>query len=119
MKLMKSNPLRPKLAYLLRKHSKAKGENIWRDASERLLTTRNNRPEVNIGEISRHTKDGSTVLIAGKVLGGGKLDHKVTVAAYSFSQSAKQKVVSSGGKCLSLGEFMESSADLKDVIFFG
>ncbi len=116
---MRSNTLRSKLAYSLRKRSKAKKENIWKDVARNVLAARRNRPVVNIGEISRNSKDGSIVLIAGKVLGAGKLDHKVTVAAYSFSEEAKEKVVSSGGKCLSLGELMESSTSAKGVIVLG
>lgn len=116
---MKSNPLRLKLAYSLRKQSKVKKENIWKDASKRLLSARKNRPSVNLAEISRNTKDGAKVLIAGKVLGGGNMDHKVTVAAYSFSQSAKQKIVSSGGKCMNLSEFMESKIGTTGVVVLG
>lgn len=116
--IMKSNPLRLKLAYSLRKKGRADKKNIWKDASESLLSSGKNRPKVNVGEISRNTKDGSKVLVAGKVLGGGLLNHKVTVAAYSFSESAKAKIVSSGGKCLSLPEFAESG-DVKDVVVLG
>ncbi|MDR0249096.1 MAG: 50S ribosomal protein L15 [Oscillospiraceae bacterium] len=33
-----------------------------------------------------------------KVLGGGQMKHKVTVAAAAFSASAKEKIAASGGK---------------------
>ncbi len=116
---MKNNALRLKIAYSLRKHGKQEKEGIWKDASEALLDPRRNRPSVNIGEISRNTSDGSKALIAGKVLGGGEMNHKVTVAAFSFSESAKQKIVSSGGKCMSLQEFMDSKIGRKGVVVLG
>jgi large subunit ribosomal protein L18e len=87
--------------------------------SEKLEGPRQNRSLVNVGEIARFTKDGSTVIVAGKVLGSGALDHKVDVAAFSFSQSAKTKISKSGGKCFSLGEFMGENKSVKDVVMLG
>ena len=116
---MKSNALRLKLAYSLRKQSKVKKEKIWKDVSQKLLASRKNRMAVNIAEIARNTSEGSRVLIAGKVLGGGEMGHKVTVAAFSFSGSAREKIISSGGKCMSLQEFMEAKTGSKGVVVLG
>jgi large subunit ribosomal protein L18e len=113
---MKQDSVRARLAHSFAKHSKSKNEKVWRDLARSLQKSRNNRSVVNVGEISRHSRDGSVVLIAGKVLGAGTIDHKVTVAAYSFSQAAMKKVLSSGGKCLNLGQLAESSIDAKGVI---
>ncbi len=111
--------MRLKLGRELEKHSKKTKQKIWKDISETLLSSRKNRPSVNVAEIARNSKAGSRVVVAGKVLGAGSIDHGVTVAAYSFSQSAKAKIVGSGGKCLSLAEFMRSATDAKDVLILG
>jgi large subunit ribosomal protein L18e len=116
---MKQNDLRLRLGYHLEKYSKKSKQKIWKDASEAVLASRKNRPTVNIAEISRNSKDGAKVLIPGKVLGLGFINHKVTVAAYSFSKDARAKISASGGTCVSIHEFMESTPSVKDVVLLG
>jgi len=67
---------------------------------------------VNVGELNG-LKDGMEVdivllsksgIVKGafdriKVLGGGTLDRKLTVRAHAFSESARTKIESAGGKC--------------------
>jgi large subunit ribosomal protein L18e len=116
---MKENQFRLKLGYELRKQSRTSRQAIWKTASEEILASRKNRPEVNVGVISRNSKEGSRVLVPGKVLGIGKIDHKVTVGAYSYSKDAKTKINSAGGACLSIREFIDSSSSVKDVLLLG
>ena len=73
---------------------------IWHDLAERLEKPNNNRSTVNVSRINRYTNDGETVTVAGKVLGAGAIDHKVSVAAFSFSEKARKKIEGAGGKCL-------------------
>ena len=116
---LKQNDIRLKLGFQLEKHSKKSKQRIWKDASEALLASRKNRPAVNLADISRNSKDGAKVLVPGKVLGLGSIDHKVTVAAYSFSKDARTKIKASGGTCLGINEFMESTSSVKDVLLLG
>ena len=116
---LKENQHRLKLGYDLRKQSRTSKQAIWKTASEEILSSRKNRPEVNVGVISRNSKDGARVLVPGKVLGAGKIGHKVTVGAYSFSRDARAKIKSAGGVCLSLREFVDTSPSVKDVLLLG
>jgi large subunit ribosomal protein L18e len=116
---MKENEMRLKLGAQLEMHAKKSKQDIWRGVSEAVLASRKNRPTVNIRQISKNSKEGSKVLIPGKVLGLGSIDHKVTVGAYSFSKDARTKITASGGSCLSIREFMESNASVKDVLLIG
>jgi large subunit ribosomal protein L18e len=116
---LKENYFRIKLGNDLERHSRKTKQKIWRSASEDILTSRKNRPEVNVGEISRNSKEGSRILIPGKVLGTGRIDHKVTVGAYSFSKFARVKITSQGGSCLSIRDFVDSSPSVKDVVLLG
>jgi large subunit ribosomal protein L18e len=116
---MMEDRLRLKLGHDLEKHSKQTKQKIWKDLSETLLSSRKNRPAVNVAEIARNSRAGSRVVVPGKVLGAGSISHGVTVAAYSFSQSAKTKIVRSGGKCLGLADFMKMATDAKDVVILG
>ena len=116
---MKDNVNRLRLAHSLEKRARQSKQSIWRVASRKVVGPRQNRSLVNVGEISRHTKDGSKIVVAGKVLGGGEIDHKVTVGAYSFSEGARSKITKLGGRCFNLQDFMNENANVKDVLLFG
>jgi len=116
---MKPNNLRLKLGWALEKQSKKSKQRIWKDMSETILASRKNRATVNVADISRNSKDGAKVVVPGKVLGAGSIDHKVTVAAFSFSQGAMAKIVASGGKCMDIAEFVAVTPEVKDVLIFG
>lgn len=85
---------------MLRKIAKENNVKIWKDIAERLEKPSRQRVAVNISRISRYTVDGDIVVIPGKVLGAGTINHKVTVAAIGFSKSAYDKIVKAGGKCI-------------------
>ena len=62
----------------------------------------------------RHAKGGATVVVPDKVLGSGKLSEKATVAAASFSASAKKGIESAGGKAITIIEAAKSNPTGKD-----
>ncbi|MHA1594640.1 MAG: 50S ribosomal protein L18e [Candidatus Baldrarchaeia archaeon] len=106
----RTGPTDPNVRRLIRKlikQSKYQQVKIWKDIAERLMAPRRQRVEVNVSKINRYTKDGDTVIVPGKVLGAGKLTHKVTVAALAFSKSARQKIEEAGGTCLTIEELMQ------------
>ncbi|RLE82243.1 MAG: 50S ribosomal protein L18e [Thermoprotei archaeon] len=100
--------LRLLVAYL-RKQARAHGAPIWRYVAELLLKPRRQRIAVNISKINRYTNPNETVVVPGKVLGSGKLEHPVTVAAWSFSKKALEKIVKAGGKAIYIHEFIEQN----------
>ena len=51
-----------------------------------------------------------------KVLGAGSLSSKVTVAAVSFSESARKLIESSGGRAISIADAAKSNPTGKDLI---
>ena len=116
---MKDNVLRLRLAHNLEKRAKNTKQNLWRVAGRKVGGPGQNRSLVNVGEIARNTKDGSTVLVAGKVLGSGELGHPVIVGALSFSHGARSKILKSGGKCFDLEEFMNQNKSAKGVVVLG
>jgi len=60
-------------------------------------------------KLSKYTKDGETVVVPGKVLGDGELDHRINIAAYKFSEKAKKKIEKTGGKMMSINELMKKN----------
>ena len=91
----------------LRRLSAEKDVGVWRAVADRLVKARTRRAEVNISRIARFTSANETVIVPGKVLGSGILDHAVTVGALKFSTSAAKAITDAGGKCLSIRELLE------------
>jgi len=100
-----------RLLVSMKKHEKP----FWNYVAEELDTPTRKRAEVNLFKINKLTKANNIVVVPGKVLGTGSLDHPVIVAALSFSKSAEQKIVQAGGKILSLKKAMEEIKDFKNT----
>ena len=107
MELGATNPQLRKLVFYLRKAWRRNGARIWLDVARRLAKPRRKRISVNLSRINRHTSEGDVVVVPGKVLGAGLLRHPVTVAAFAFTRSARQKILEAGGKCLDIRELVE------------
>ncbi|WP_292388297.1 50S ribosomal protein L18e [Methanosarcina sp. UBA5] len=105
----KTNPRIVSLILTLKERANTNTAPIWKDIARRLEMPSRNYAAVNISKINRHTAEDDVLLIPGKVLGAGLLDHSVTVAALTFSGSAVEKITEAGGKCLSLEEIMEAN----------
>ena len=90
----------------LKKLASEKNANIWKTVAEFLERPKRKRIAVNVSKINRYTKEGETVIVPGKVLGTGEIDHKVNVAAFSFSSTAIEKIKKAGGTVMSIDELI-------------
>nr|AOZ56108.1 ribosomal protein L18E [uncultured korarchaeote] len=104
-----TNPVSIKTINALEKASRLAGARIWADVAERLRKPRRSRIEVNLWKIDKLTAPNDVVVIPGKVLGEGRLTKPVTVAALTFSESAKKKIAEAGGRALSLVELAQEN----------
>jgi large subunit ribosomal protein L18e len=59
------------------------------------------------------------VVIPGKVLGTGSLGHKLTVCAFSMSETAAKKIIESGGTVLTFDDLINKHPDGKGVRIIG
>lgn len=105
----KTNPQILNLIDGLKKQSRETEAPLWRDIAFRLQRPTRIYSEVNLSRINRYTSDKDLILVPGKVLGAGDLDHKLTVAALNFSGSAREKIIQAGGSCLSIEELMKEN----------
>ena len=80
---------------------------IWKRIASDLEKSSRKRRIVNLSRINRFTKANENVVVPGKVLGAGSLDHAVNIAAFNFSDQAKQKIIANKGKCLTISELMQ------------
>jgi large subunit ribosomal protein L18e len=110
MKETKStNPELIQLIRFLKKQSREKDAEIWRDVAKHLAKTRQNRAAVNLSRINRHTQKSDMVVVPGKVLGSGAIDHSITVAALNASEKAIEKLAAAKAKYVSIPELVEKN----------
>lgn len=105
-----NNPERISTIRALEKASRD-GAALWRALAEELKKPRRIRAEVNLSRIDRHSEEGDIIAVPGKVLGSGSLSHPVTVAAFSFSRTARRKIHQSDGKAITLKELLSSNIE--------
>jgi len=119
MKSQSTNPQVTSLISRLRKRSRETKTPLYRRLAEDLGRSRRSRRTVNISKIARHSSDGSTIAVPGKILSAGSLDHKVTVAAFKFSDKAKEKIEKAGGRCISLDTLLQENPQGTKILLLG
>jgi large subunit ribosomal protein L18e len=105
----KSNPRLLELIELLKRRSYENKAPIWKDTASRLSKPRRSWAEVNISRISRYAKKDEVILVPGRLLGSGNIDKPVTVASFHSSETARRKIMDSGGVILTIEELMNKN----------
>jgi len=103
------------LLVFLEKSAKKNDAPIWIAVAGKLSMSKRRKVEVNLGKIGKVVKSG-TVIIPGKLLSNGKLEAKVTIAAFSASAAAKEKVAKAGGKLISIKELVAQNPKGSGVV---
>ncbi len=91
---------------------------IWKKVSKKLSGPRREKVEANLYRINKKTKENDVIVVPGKVLGVGEIDHKLTIACLTCSKTARKKIETSGSKVLSIEELLEQNPEGKDVKVF-
>ena len=116
--MKKTNPHLISIIEQLRQVSKEQKVNIWDDIATRLEKPRARYPQVNLEKIQKNIQEKETALIPGKVLGKGVVK-KIDIAAWSFSETAREKITKAGGKCYSLPEILKKNPTGKNIRIIG
>jgi len=119
MQRRKTNPNLVKLIDDLLKASAENKAKVWKDLAERLAKPLRNYAEVNVGKIDRYVKENEIAVVPGKVLGSGEITKPITVAAWRFSESARRKIESAGGRTLSIWDLLKENPSGKNVRIMG
>ena len=99
----------------LRAASRKGGPAIWRALADELDRANRRRVAVNLSRINRYTEASDVVAVPGKVLGAGSLAHPVTVAAFSFSETAREKIALADGRALTLMELLAEGMEPSEI----
>ncbi|MCW4010610.1 MAG: 50S ribosomal protein L18e [Candidatus Bathyarchaeota archaeon] len=114
-----TNPEILQLISFLKKQSREKDAAVWLDVAEKLAKPSRQRIAVNLSRINRYTETNETVVVPGKILASGTLDHAVTVAAFDVSDKAKAKLTAAKAKYLSITELVETNPKGSNIRIIG
>jgi len=117
--MRRRSPILYEAVLLSEKRYRKEKAGIWRAIAEILEKPHRRRVAVNLGRIRRHVDNGMIAVVPGRVLGSGRLDKPVTVAALSFTGQAERKIREAGGRCLTLKELMEGDYKPSNLIIIG
>jgi large subunit ribosomal protein L18e len=106
---MHKNPVLKDLIVALEKQSKKQKVKIWNTVAQELASPTRSQRSVNVKKVSMYTQKDDTVLVPGKLLGTGTIDHAVTVVAHKVSTEAAQKITAAGGKVKTLQQEMKDN----------
>ena len=88
---------------------------FWKRIADELDRPTRARRNVNLNRINKYSKENETIIVPGKVLGTGELDHNVHVVAFSFSEAAISKIKSK----MTIKELLHKNPKGKDVRIIG
>lgn len=93
-------------------------QNFWKAVAKNLEKPNRRQRQVNLSRVSRVTKKGETIVIPGKVLASGNLEHPVTIYALNSSLAAKEKVEKIKGNLQDMSDLLKLK-DAKGVRIIG
>ena len=104
-----TNPVAQQLIAELKQAARKEDAPVWMRVAVDLEKPTRVRRAVNVYKINKVAKEGDTLVIPGKVLGMGDIERKVTVAAFTFSKQAVDKIHGAGGKVLAIHELLKQN----------
>ncbi len=112
--MQKTNPVLKEAVQKLEEAGRKNDAAVYTRAADELQKASRDQATVNLSKIQRHAEDGDTVLVPGKVLGSGRLDTDVTVAALNFS-SAARKEIADAGEVVYIEDLVEENPDGEQI----
>lgn len=103
----------------LRKKAYSDNAPLFRRIADDLEKPTRQRREVNLSKINRYAKKGELVVVPGKVLATGELNHSVTIAAWKFSGTAVEKITKANAKAITINELIKNGAKQAPVRIIG
>ena len=103
----------------LKKKSISENTKIWKRVAIDLEKPNRRLRTVNLSRINENTKKDETVIIPGKVLAGGDLQHPITISAWKFSKQAEEKIKLANGKIISLYDIIKTGSKNKKIRILG
>jgi len=113
---MKTDTNKERLIEELKAHSFKEKSGLWKRIAEELEKSTRKTRQINLEKLNRYTKENELVIVPGKILGTGILDHKITVASFSATESAKEKLKNN---LISIQELIKKDPKGKNIRIIG
>lgn len=104
-----------KNSYLVETIIAAKKKKNWVEVAGILSGPTRKRININLEKIDKEAEKGKTVVVPGKVLSLGEITKKIEIAALSFSEKAKEKLLKSNSEVLSIIEEIKKNPEAKGI----
>ena len=114
-KTEKTNPQLKLLRETLKVFAREHQADIWKELARRLDAPSSNYAKVNLSRLNRYTNSGDVVIVPGKVLGAGSINHPISIGALSFSENARLKLLAAAGTVVTIDEIIKGSPTGSDV----
>lgn len=118
----RTGPTNTQLIQLIRELKKKSIEDkagLWKKVATDLEKPTRQRRIVNLTNIDKYANENEIVVVPGKVLSQGELTKKITLAAFKFSESAKEKILESHGQVMTIEELMKKNPKPSEVKVLG
>lgn len=114
-----TNTQMQQLIIALKKKGIDSNAGVWKKIATELERPTRERRVVNLSRINANAAENEVVVVPGKVLADGELTKKVSVVAYNFSQSAKEKIIASKGQIMTIEELLKKDLKASDLRILG
>ncbi len=86
--------------------------------AEELSKPRRARASVNLNKLSVLAKanEKKILVVPGKVLSFGNVEQGMTIAAFSFSEEARKKILAAKGKAMTLKELIDGKQKVSEMV---
>ena len=82
-------------------------QGLWKRVLELSEVPARSRKTVNLYKINRYSAEGDSIIVPGKVLGEGQMEHKISITAMEFSARALSNLKSSQCRVRKLDEILK------------
>lgn len=72
--------------------------------------------KVNLWKLNKYSKQDDNLIVPGKVLSVGNLDHKITICAIDFSELALQRLKKSDSNIIKIDQAINKTENIKIII---
>jgi len=103
----------------LKKASAVQKVGFWKRLAVDLEKPARNRRAVNVSKIEKNANGKELIVVPGKVLGTGEISKSVIVAAWQFSNQAREKILKAKGDCMSIQELVAKKPKLSELRIIG
>lgn len=97
------------LIQLLKKTAHEQDVRLWKRIASDLERPTRQRRIVNLHKLNKVAQDNESIIVPGKVLGDGVLTKKVSIAAFSFSDSALEKIKAANAEAITIPEMLKKN----------